>query len=190
MPISGNNFSLPLTIAEVARFFGVAARSDGRYHLSDICASENINMFCKDHPVIYDSPAKPSESVRKTLNYGLVPPEAYGTAEETKSSVWRYNRPTLGLSRTFAKSTATGTSWYLNAIYDESMSEVSQVVIAAGATRTVVFDLPTSILIAGNGDVAQSGVTTGQEISITITFYMSGESVLSIPLLRLANRIN
>ena len=59
-------------VREIAALLGVGTRSDGKYHLPDLCVSSRINMWARYKPEEYPTPANLNEAQRNENGYGII----------------------------------------------------------------------------------------------------------------------
>lgn len=108
----GASYDLDDVVYETALVLGIGARTDGRYHIADICTAGSINKWAKNKPFRYNSDNfgydvnNPSvaNAERKRLaqvnNYGIsIPQSTFGDAltmakaVHNKTVVWEYEKP-------------------------------------------------------------------------------------------------
>lgn len=80
--------STNLTTTLIGNELGISTRS-----VSQLCTSNNINMWCKYKPIRSNSTAGLTETIWKNANYGILVPTAQSTAEATKTAPWTYAKP-------------------------------------------------------------------------------------------------
>lgn len=107
----GASYDLDDVVYETALVLGIGARTDGRYHIADICTAGSINKWAKNKPFRYNSDNfgydvnNPSvaNAERKRLaqvnNYGIsIPQSTFGDAltmakaVHNKTVVWEYDK--------------------------------------------------------------------------------------------------
>lgn len=95
-----NTQTLGELLGELGELLPVSRRSDGKYYLSDMCQSPNINRYARYKPEDHPSQGNLTEAQRKENRYGFKNDTPYIKAgfSTAQHSVYEYVRPKGGMS--------------------------------------------------------------------------------------------
>lgn len=88
----GTAYDYDDAVAEVAGLLAVGTRSDGKYHLADLCQANSINKWAKYKPIRSTTEFKITDDERHSRNYGLKQGSDYFFVYEKPRGGTEWNR--------------------------------------------------------------------------------------------------
>ena len=89
-----NTESVSTLFSQLGNLLGVGKRDDGRYHLSDLCQTKNINKWAKYKPFRHEAwnfaSTSDRDAARKEKNQGLVLPTLKNAGISSSSKYYAY----------------------------------------------------------------------------------------------------
>jgi hypothetical protein len=102
--VNGGKVSIPSThtlgkstdiLTEIGTLLGVGKRTDGMYHIADVCGASSINMCAKYKPESYNTTANLTNTQRASNKYGFgTTPTISTQTASIPHAVYEYKKPT------------------------------------------------------------------------------------------------